>query len=213
MLAHIMKEYGVITPKDLEANKEKIRRAWDPKDPIQEVFTNGTTCRQFAKDGKEEISDSAYIRDLLTVFRKSGVLAKAVTDFEEKPIAEQTLEACIAFFKNRDRVRRDDAKATKEALEANQATQVANEAKQDTSKTKVGDNINGWCYCWTHGLNHSHNSKICTNPKEGHQKDATLNKRKGGSTKIWEKFNPNRNRNSENEGANANANRTRTSDA
>ena len=209
MLAHIMKEYGVITPKDLEANKEKIRRAWDPKDPIQEVFTNGTTCRQFAKDGKEEITDSAYVRDLLTVFRKSGVLAKAVTDFEEKPIAEQTLANCIAFFKNRDRVRRDEAKATKEILEANQATKV------DTAKPKFDGTLAGWAYCWSHGVCSSHNGKTCTQPLEGHKKEATLANRMGGKTWIEGnkppfRGNRNRNRNNENEGANAN--RTRTGD-
>ena len=156
-----------------------------------------------------EISDSAYVRDLLTVFRKSGVLGKAVTDFEEKPIAEQTLAACIAFFKNRDRVRRDDAKATKEALEANQATKV------DTAKTKFDSTLAGWAYCWSHGVCTSHNGKTCTAPLEGHKKEATLANRMGGKTWIEGNkppFNRNRNRNRNNENEGANANRTRTGD-
>ena len=180
VLAHIMAEYGVITPKDLAANLENIKRAWDPKEPIQEVFTKGTKCRQFAIEGREPISDTAYVRDLITVFRKSGVLDKAVIDFEEKPPVDQTLDTCIVFFKSRDRVCRASALATKDTLEANRATQVANEAKQDTTKTKVGDNsLSGWCYCWSHGVNSSHSSKNCSN-----QRKAT--RRRPHSRNEWE---------------------------
>jgi hypothetical protein len=209
MLAHLMTEFGVITPKDLAANLENIKRPWDPKQPIQEVFTNGTNCRQFAIEGREPISDTAYVRDLITVFRKTGVLDKAVQDFEEKPPVDQTVDACIAFFKSRDRLRRNNAQATKEALEANQATKV------DTAKPKFDSTLAGWAYCWSHGICSSHNGKTCSQPLEGHKKEATLANRMGGKTWI-EGYRPpfrgnrNRNRNSENEGANAN--RTRTGD-
>ena len=43
-----------------------------------------------------------------------------------------------------------------------------------------GENVT---YCWSHGItkNRRHNSKTCRRKKEGHQDDATLNNRMGGS--------------------------------
>ena len=43
-----------------------------------------------------------------------------------------------------------------------------------------GENVT---YCWSHGItkNRRHNSKTCKRKKEGHQDDATLNNRMGGS--------------------------------
>ena len=43
-----------------------------------------------------------------------------------------------------------------------------------------GENVT---YCWSHGItkNRRHNSKTCKRKKDGHQDDATLNNRMGGS--------------------------------
>lgn len=39
-------------------------------------------------------------------------------------------------------------------------------------------------YCWSHGFNHSHDSAGCQHPKEGHKRNATADKKLGGSTKT-----------------------------
>ena len=47
-------------------------------------------------------------------------------------------------------------------------------------------NNNNKKYCWTHGCtrNNNHLSSTCVNKKAGHQDDATLSNRKGGSTRF-----------------------------
>ena len=43
-------------------------------------------------------------------------------------------------------------------------------------------------YCWTHGVNTSHDSKGCTNQEEGHKVDATYGNQMGGSGKNESKY-------------------------
>jgi len=53
-----------------------------------------------------------------------------------------------------------------------------------------GENVT---YCWSHGItkNRRHNSKTCKRKKEGHQDDATLNNRMGGSNERCKTHNNN----------------------
>jgi hypothetical protein len=178
----LVTNFARIEPKHLEANLEAIVLKWNPEDPIQRVFTNGNKCRQFALAGGEPIPDTAYVRTLIKIFKNSGVLEKAVIDFEEKPLAQQTVAVATDHFKRADAVRRANSSATKSILAANQAIAAANQTKaiQDT----IDLIICGWGYCWSHGVNKTHTGKTCTAPRNGHIADATLNNRKGGSTNI-----------------------------
>jgi hypothetical protein len=72
--------YGQITTRELEANMARITFPWNPDTPIETVFSNGTTCRQFAREGNDSTSDSAYIWILVKIFRATGVLDRAVAD-------------------------------------------------------------------------------------------------------------------------------------
>jgi hypothetical protein len=43
---------------------------WDPDTPIENVFTNGNFCREFAEEGDDEISDATYTRILVDIFKR-----------------------------------------------------------------------------------------------------------------------------------------------
>lgn len=186
MLNHLFNDHGKIEPKHLEANLEQINTPWNPDEQIQTVFNNGNICRQFAEEGGDKITDSAYIRILVKIFRKSGVLTKAVTDWEEKDETEHTVENAIKHFKRANIVRLTNDAATKDILSANQAVQAPTHPANTTTSQKPSE-IKGWSYCWTHGLGPGkHSSTNCQHPKEGHQKEATLSNRLGGSNIIRE---------------------------
>jgi hypothetical protein len=63
--------------------------------------------------------------------------------------------------------------------------------KDTSAQHKKKEELSGWKYCWTHGVNKSHNGHNCMYPHEKHIKAATINNPKGGSTGITY---PNRNR-------------------
>jgi hypothetical protein len=67
LLAHLVNEYGKITPKEIRANLARISAPWDPATPIEHIFINGTRCCKFAADGNNPISDAAYVRILVVV--------------------------------------------------------------------------------------------------------------------------------------------------
>jgi hypothetical protein len=176
-ILHLLEEnYGTITSDDLCANQDKLQAPWDPNTPIEAVFTNGTACRQFAEAGGEPITDSMYMRYLLQVFQNSGVLAKAVTDWKDKPDADKTIPNFMSHFTRTNKTRCQDEKSLKGTL-------TANTAVQNTS-TKPGP-TEAMRYCWSHGLC-NHTSAQCTQPAEGHVKTATLANLKahGGCTQI-----------------------------
>lgn len=187
MLEHLVTTYGGITAMDLRENMERIKAPWNPDTPIESVFTNGTFCRNFADEGTDPISDTAYVRILVDIFEASGVLEKAVEDWESKPMAEQTLANATPHFKTGNKLRLiKEAKTAKNALEANQA--IINQAvdlKWATKEpgTSTSSGLNGWHYCYTHGIC-KHSGQSCPSPKEGHKKEATLSNRMGGTNNL-----------------------------
>ena len=58
------------------------------------------------------------------------------------------------------------------------------------NRTRPNRNKNNKSYCWTHGRtrNNSHTSKTCRNKAKGHNDDATLENRLGGSNRYCEEI-------------------------
>jgi hypothetical protein len=126
-----------------------------------------------------------YMRYLLQVFQNSGVLAKAVTDWKDKPEANKTIPNFMAHFTRTNKTRCQDEKSLKGTLSANTAVQntSTNTAVKNT-RTNNGP-TEPTRYCWSHGIC-NHTSAKCTQPAEGHVKMATLANLKshGGCTQI-----------------------------
>jgi hypothetical protein len=64
LLDFLIEEYGDITHEDLEENLRHLQQEWNPETPIQDVFTRGTFCRQFATEGGDPITDTTYMTTL-----------------------------------------------------------------------------------------------------------------------------------------------------
>jgi hypothetical protein len=48
MIDHIFTTYGNITEVDLENNFEHMRRAWDPQQPVESLFTQIQDCAEYS---------------------------------------------------------------------------------------------------------------------------------------------------------------------
>jgi hypothetical protein len=88
---HLVESNGRITARELEKNLARIATPWNSDTPIETVFANGTNCRKFAVGGNDPISDAVYVRVLVKISINSGVLERAVSDWERKPDAKQTV--------------------------------------------------------------------------------------------------------------------------
>jgi hypothetical protein len=147
------------------------------------------------------------------IFYKSGVLETAVDDWAKKPQALRTLANCELHFIAANHLRTTKlSTATNATLSANvaqtattsaptsleraltssevmaliakvTAEAVANATRGQTQRnTRPNSTRLPRAYCWSHG-SCAHASKDCRAPREGHQPNATLNNKMGGSTK------------------------------
>jgi hypothetical protein len=196
LLTHLVTTCGQITTMDLRDNLQRIKSPWNPDLPIETVFSNGTFCRRFAAEGGDPISDPAYVRILVDIFDASGVLPKAVEDWEHKPQADQTVDNAVTHFTRSNTYRMTrEAKTTKTVLEANQAT-----AKGPDNKPLVYDDsgMEGWFYCHSHGIC-KHHRLACPAPKAGHNNAAVMSNRMGGLNNLKSNRRPRpNNRNTDN---------------
>jgi hypothetical protein len=187
LLQHLITNYGTIKRKDLEDNLQRIKTPWNPDTPIEDVFNNGEECRELATDGQDPITDMAYLRILLTIFRQSGVMDIAFQHWDIMPEATQTLELAIEHFTNADLARMESKEYLKEILAANPAIQAKSNAlppppgARTRTQWPPDGTLDGFHYCWTHGIT-SHPGAHCLYPADGHIPDATLKNRKGGAT-------------------------------
>jgi hypothetical protein len=212
ILAHMLKRYGKITPQDLTKNIKALEAPWDPDTTIDTVFINGTACREFAEEGGEPITDQTYLRVLVATFRKSGVMDDAVRDWEKKPEDQKTVDTAIEHFTEADHFRLESQEYLKSALTVNPTAQASAPAtttgdalltgttrppQAPASAHRANLNLQGWSYCWTHGVA-QHHSRDCRAPKEGHIKEATIDEPQGGSMVITSRRNNTRNTNRRN---------------
>ena len=176
ILQHLITTYGTIRPEDLDANLRCLEQPWDPATPIETVFVNGRTCRNFARAGNDPITDATYIRHLIKTFTNAGVFTQAIHEWNLKGNLIKTVPNLTAHFTHADVERRLMDPTTKATLAANAAQKAA----------PASDSPTGLGWCWSHGLgnNPAHTSMTCNKPAPGHNKHATLYNMMGGNNTI-----------------------------
>jgi hypothetical protein len=204
MLQHIITNYGTIKPKDLEANRERIKTPWNPDEPIEVVFINGEDCRHFAEEGGDPISDVNYIQILVSIFRQSGVMTDAVKDWTLKPLADQTVDNAIEHFSTRNEYHQDNKAYLKDTMTAHQAV-----TSPQPHTWEPDESLKGFYYCWTHGIA-THRGVECKFPAEGHKPNATLKNVQGGSLHVFQRNPRGRGNNRGRGGPGRTQNQTRT---
>jgi hypothetical protein len=90
MLDHLFKTYGNITPVDLEINFEYMRRAWDPKQPVETLFKQIQDCADHSEAGGVPIGHSKQINVGYAKIFATGHFMSACRRWNEKPAAEKT---------------------------------------------------------------------------------------------------------------------------
>ena len=218
ILDHLVDQYGEITNADLEANRDRLKEAWDPSTDIEKLWVRIRVIKQFAAQGNVAITDATVMTLTLQMFEKENIFETDVGLWHRKSTADKTWENFKAHFTaaakefNRVLTARGAGlnaaalTATQEAANPEPTQEPNPEPTNDAEKEFVCRVVEvgtyKMYYCWTHGLNHNkaHTSATCNNKAEGHQDDATVDDIKGGSTSFF----PPRKRGGNNRGYNRN---------
>jgi hypothetical protein len=187
--------YGTLTASDLEINQDKLTKAWNPDDPIKNLWKNIKIIRAIATQSGEPISNGTTIQFTLLALGKIGVHSHAIKTWYDKDGAEHTWPIFLLHFNKHEKtgINKMTAQATgfhgaQNATRIPPDDQANATAAQQAGKYKdlfVSGGIPLF-YCWSHGLSKTsqHTSKTCNNQSEGRCADATIKNRLGGVNKI-----------------------------
>jgi hypothetical protein len=175
IIEHMITEYGTLDYDDLQANLENLNRQWSPSQPLVDLWTQIQECQDIAS-GHIEITDMQAMLAAVANLQKSGVFTDALRDWRKRTIATQTLANLKLDFNHANKERRREL-SSKEAGYAGAGIE---------EKPKNPPTIQGFYYCWTHGLGRfpNHTSKTCGTKAAGHQDTATLTNMMGGNNRI-----------------------------
>jgi hypothetical protein len=205
IITHLTRTYGTLTASDLELNRDKLTEAWNPDDPIENLWLNIKITRAVATQGGEPISDGTTIQLSLIALGKTGVHSHAIETWFDKDEADHTWPNFQLHFNKHEKTRLTKMTAQAAGFHgAQNATRIPNQAAQNATRipddqaiaanaqqtgkhkdTFVSNGIPLY-YCWSHGLSKSsdHTSRTCNTQSEGHCLDATIDNRLGGVNKI-----------------------------
>jgi hypothetical protein len=198
IINHLTATYGTLTASELEINRDKLTEAWNPDDPMENLWKNIKIIRAVATQGSEAISDGTTIQLTLLALGKTGVHSHAIETWFDKDEADHTWANFQLHFNKHEKTRLSKLTAQAAGFHgAQKATHtpaapviaspsIAASAQQAGKQPEYVSNGIPLFYCWSHGLskNLEHTSPTCINPKEGHCRDATIDNRLGGVNKI-----------------------------
>jgi hypothetical protein len=90
MLDHLFEAYGNITAVELEINFEHMRRAWDPRQPVESLFKQIQDCADYSEAGGVPIGPSQQINVGYANIFATGQFMSACRRWNEKPAAGKT---------------------------------------------------------------------------------------------------------------------------
>jgi hypothetical protein len=167
VLEYLIDKFGLISLDELHKNFASLKAPWNPDTAISTLFAAGDTCRKFASDGNDPISDKHYITTMVKTIHDTGVLTQALYAWRTIPDVDKTVDSMIEHFSTADKVRRDHPEDMRGVLTANSA-----EGKP-APVTPSPRLFTPYTYCWSHG-SCAHTSDTCKHPKPGHNSKATF---------------------------------------
>lgn len=180
ILQHLDTNYGTVTLEDLAHNLETMHAKWSADKPIEVLWAQITQARSYAA-AHDDITDKAAIMSAINNIETTGLFADDLKMWRNMEIATQTWPKLKQHFNQANRNRLMNATISNAGYTA-KGTPTA--PTEDNPRAQGNDEFRNWKYCWTHGLNRSHNSMQCRVPADGHNKEATINNMAQGCRSI-----------------------------
>jgi hypothetical protein len=115
---------------------------------------------------------------------QSGLFVEDFKTWNKLTTDNQILAAFIAHFNQANKARIKHKTTVNTGYNATTTTGRTTPTPTPTDTNKKQDTLQGWHYCWSHGVNKTHDSQTCTYLKANHNKTATISKPQGGSVYI-----------------------------
>ena len=115
ILAHLLNNYGNITPLEFEDNNTKMRATWDPNSPFDCLTNQIEDGQDYADDGSQPYTAKQLLRITYTLVFKTGLYFKDCKVWNARPTAARTWDNFKTHFQNAQRLLCDQMRTTKQA--------------------------------------------------------------------------------------------------
>ena len=115
ILHHLFKNYGNITPLELENNDTKMRLNWDPNSPFDCLIKQIEDGQDYAEDGGQPYTTEQLLCITYTLVFKTGLYFKECKQWSNCPATEKTGANFTTQFHNAQRLLHDQLHTTKQA--------------------------------------------------------------------------------------------------
>ena len=179
LLKHLDDNYGKVTARDLARNTNQMNQQWTSEQPIQNLWTQIQRARTYGAP-YDPITEQTAMRAAVSNLRNTGLFTDDIKNWENKPLADQTWLTLKLHFNQANNHRLENPTVADAGY-----TAATKESDKENAKKRTGEPLTHWKYCWSHGLQKSHDSTNCMYPKTGHVNTATLDDRHNGAMVIY----------------------------
>jgi hypothetical protein len=90
IISHLLQTYGNITPTDIGANDRKFRTAYDPAQPIEQLFSQIEDAMDFADAGRSPYTAAQVVTNAYSLIFNTGLFNESCREWRRRPEAEKT---------------------------------------------------------------------------------------------------------------------------
>lgn len=90
LLDHLFAVYGKITARDLDANHERLRKAFDPSQAMEVLVDQVEDAVAFAKAAETPYTDPMVVSTAFTILQNTGVYPDAIREWKRKEANDRT---------------------------------------------------------------------------------------------------------------------------
>ena len=124
LLKHLWDTYGTIDQADQTANEARMRKEWNPPNPIEELYEQLKEGQVFASKGKETISDGQLIRWGYEIILKTGLFNRDCEKWRKKKEADKNWDNFKEHFSIAEDDRDKNQSNAEAGYSANQMEQI-----------------------------------------------------------------------------------------
>jgi hypothetical protein len=177
ILTLLWQKHGKISQTMLADNLTSLSKEWNPTEPMTNLWEHVKKCTDLAACAKEPMHQDVVLRAILGTLEATGEFTLDIRDWKKLPEKEKTIVNMQTFF--------EEANDQRLATATTSTKGYACRAEQDNKrKFDTSNDCQQLKYCWSHGLNQSHDSMNCNKQLPNHNKKATLLNMLGGNNLI-----------------------------
>jgi hypothetical protein len=200
MITRLQQQFGTVSSKQLEAYERSLTQPKIVGEPLLPFLTRHSDVHLTCEGHGQPMSEANKVRTLLNSLVPSGRFGSFIESYnlryrtmaqqnfdnarEELIDYESTLDVSatsksLGFAAPAVDIQVLIAAAVKEAF-------LAEKTAKSTATRKASPQQPNF-YCWTQGLNYTHDSDKCRKQANGHSITVTINDKQGGSTNVLSK--------------------------